>query len=250
MEAFTPENSIKGWAERAIMIMDQEAQGLFSLGKFPNQLPGLLRNPDLIGVGGDTRKMNLARTQFDEEEYIDGLEPDSFDSEKIASQDLILVVGHEMTPTDGAISNKCWLDTVTTEHIAYRWLRNLAAQLEKFTHNLAISHARVLLSDLDYQVFSFLTDGWSSTLVFVGISPFLSNQVPIPDSAGEALPAQYGFRPEDTDDTPELICSLVRRLLELVGQNAQGQFLNLAGLDGMLFFALQNGELLSQNEDF
>ena len=82
MEAFTPENSIKGWAERAIIIMDQEAQGLFSLGKFPNQLPGLLRNPDLIGVGGDTRKMNLTGTQFDEEEDVECLKKGCFYCEK------------------------------------------------------------------------------------------------------------------------------------------------------------------------
>jgi len=73
VEAFGLENRIKGWAERAIMVMDQEAQGLFSLGKFPNQLPGLLRNPGLIGIGGDAREMNLAGTQFDEEEHVECL---------------------------------------------------------------------------------------------------------------------------------------------------------------------------------
>jgi len=46
VEAFGLENRIKSWAKRTIIIMDQEPQGLFSVGKFPNQLPGLLRNPD------------------------------------------------------------------------------------------------------------------------------------------------------------------------------------------------------------
>ena len=32
VEAFGLENRIKGWAERAIIVMDQEAQGLFSVG--------------------------------------------------------------------------------------------------------------------------------------------------------------------------------------------------------------------------
>ena len=58
--------------------MDQETQGLFSVGKFPNQLPGLLSNPDLIGIGGDTSKMNLARTQFDEEEHVEWSEARRF----------------------------------------------------------------------------------------------------------------------------------------------------------------------------
>lgn len=56
MEAFGLENRIKGWVKRAVIVMDQELQWFFSVGKIPNQLPGLLRNPNLIGVGGDTRK--------------------------------------------------------------------------------------------------------------------------------------------------------------------------------------------------
>ena len=55
------------------------------------------------------------------------------------------------------------------------------------------------------------------------------------------MPAQDGFRLEDTDEIPELICGLASRLLEFVGQNGQGQFLNLAGFDPVIEFALQDG---------
>ena len=61
------------------------------------------------------------------------------------------------------------------------------------------------------------------------------------------MPAQHGFRLKDTDDIPELICSLMSSPLEFGGQNAKGQFLNPAGPDGVLVFALQDGQLLSQN---
>ena len=83
VEAFRLENGIKSLAKRAIIIMDQEAQGLFSLGKLPNQLPGLLRHPDLIGIGGDTGEMDAASTQFDEEEHVNGLQQDGFYCEKV-----------------------------------------------------------------------------------------------------------------------------------------------------------------------
>ncbi len=73
VDAFGLKNRIKGWAERAVIVMDQEAQGLFSVGKFPNQLPGLLSNPDLIGFDGDTSKMDAARPQFNEEKHVYGL---------------------------------------------------------------------------------------------------------------------------------------------------------------------------------
>jgi len=94
VEAFGFENSIKSLAERAIIVMDQEAQGLLSVRKIPNQLPGLLSNPGLIGIGGDTSKMNLARTQFDEKEHIECLKKHSVHSEEITRQDLIFVVVH------------------------------------------------------------------------------------------------------------------------------------------------------------
>ena len=83
MEAFGLENGIKSLAEGAIIVMDQEAQGLFSLGKLPNQLSGLLSDPDLIGIGGDTGEIDAASTQFDEEEYVNGLQQDGFYSEKV-----------------------------------------------------------------------------------------------------------------------------------------------------------------------
>ena len=64
------------------------------------------------------------------------------------------------------------------------------------------------------------------------------------------MPAQYGFRLKDTDDTPELICSLISGPLEFGGQNAKGQFLNPAGFDRMFMFALQDGQLLAKNKNF
>jgi len=167
--------------------MDQEAQWLFSVGKFPNQLPGLLRNPDLIGVGSDTSKMDVARPQFNEEKHVFGLKKDSFHSEEITRQDLFFVVGHQMTPTNGSIPNRRWLDTITVEHISNRCQGDLKAQLEKFSHNLAITQAGVLSSKTENQVFSFLADRWSSTLVFVRGGPFAPNQFPIPDTQGGTL---------------------------------------------------------------
>jgi hypothetical protein len=97
--------------------MDQEPQWLFSVRKFPNQLSGLLRNPDLIGVGGNTSKVDAARPQFNEEK---------------------LVVSHEMTPTNGSIPNRHWLNTISIKHIADCCQGDLEAQLEEFTCNLAI----------------------------------------------------------------------------------------------------------------
>jgi hypothetical protein len=63
--------------------------------------------------------MNLSSTQFNEEEHIDSLKPDSFHSEEVASQDLFFVVAHQVTPTNGSIANGCWLDSMTVENISH-----------------------------------------------------------------------------------------------------------------------------------
>jgi len=41
-------------------------------------------------MGGEARKMDAPRAQFDEEEHVDGLQPDGFYREEISSQDLVL----------------------------------------------------------------------------------------------------------------------------------------------------------------
>ena len=64
------------------------------------------------------------------------------------------------------------------------------------------------------------------------------------------MPTKHGLRLKDEDNALELICGQVSRLLELGGQNGQGQFLNPAGADRVLELALQNGQLLTENQDF
>ncbi len=54
------------------------------------------------------------------------------------------------------------------------------------------------------------------------------------------MPTKNGFRLEDADDILELICGSVRYLLGLGGKHGQGHFLNPAGSDGVIEFALQD----------
>ena len=143
LQVFRLENSSKCSAETAVIVIDQEPQGLFSIGKFPNQMPGLLSNPKLIRVSRDTGKMDTPRTQFDEEEHIDSLRPDSFDGEKVTGQDLFFVVSHQVTPANRTIANLCGLDAVTVENVANGWLRNLETQLDELALDFAVSPARV-----------------------------------------------------------------------------------------------------------
>ena len=90
--------------------------------------------------------MDPARTQFNEEERINDLKPDSLDCEKIARQDLFFVMGHQMTPAYRSIANNRWLDPVMVKNISNGWLWNLEAQFDEFALDFPVAPTRVLLS--------------------------------------------------------------------------------------------------------
>jgi len=119
VKGFTLKDDVKGTGELAIIVVDQETEGGFSGIKLPNQLSGLLGDPDIIGVVRNAGEMHSAGAEFDEEEHIEGLQADGFEGEEVAGQDLIFVMAHEVTPGDGAAANACREDPVpVVEHIA------------------------------------------------------------------------------------------------------------------------------------
>jgi len=64
------------------------------------------------------------------------------------------------------------------------------------------------------------------------------------------MPPKNGFRLKDAEDVSELICRLMRSSHDPGGQYCQGHFLNTAGSDTAIEFALQDRELLSKKKDF
>jgi hypothetical protein len=142
---------------------------------FPNQLPGLLSNPGLIGIACNTSKMNASRTQFNEEEHLDGLKPGGIYSEKIAGQDPFFVVCQQMTPSNGTIANRHWLNSMPVENIAHSWLWNLETELDEFTLDFAISPTGLLMSKTENKFLKLFADWGSSILVLVWIGPFPAN---------------------------------------------------------------------------
>lgn len=118
MEAFRLEDSVKGLGELAVIVVDQEVKGASVIIEFPDQLSGLLRDPNLVGVCGDAREVHSTCVQFDEEQNIESLQPDGLDSEEITCQDLFLVMAHQLSPANGTIANRCRQDPVTIKYIA------------------------------------------------------------------------------------------------------------------------------------
>ena len=119
MQAFSLEEGVKGFAELAVIVVDQETCQSFLFIKLSYHLPGLLSYSESIWICSDASQVDTARGQFDEKEHIQGLQPDRFYGKKVASQDLFIVC-HQAAPTDGSAANWRRYDAVAFEHIADR----------------------------------------------------------------------------------------------------------------------------------
>jgi hypothetical protein len=94
------EHRIEGAHKLGILVVDQEMDRRFAVLQFPNHLARLLRHPGRIGMTGAASQVDAPRVQLDEEEHIHGLQEKAIDREKIAGQDLFLVVRHQVPPAD------------------------------------------------------------------------------------------------------------------------------------------------------
>jgi hypothetical protein len=104
MEALADEDSIESIRELAIVVADQEPQGMGFV-EVPQDLSGLLCNPGLGGVGGDASQVDATSSDLDEEEHIQSFLPYRFHCKEVARQKLIFVVREEDPPADGAVAN-------------------------------------------------------------------------------------------------------------------------------------------------
>ena len=128
----------------------------FLVFKFPDQLPGLLWRPRSSWVGRDSRNVNTACVQFNEEEHIQCPQPDGFYCEEVCGQKLFFVMCHQMSPTDRAATNQSWQDSVLLKYVPDACARYSETQLEHFPFDLAISPAWILLCQAQNQTFKFL----------------------------------------------------------------------------------------------
>ena len=59
----------------------------------------LLGNPSTIRIRGTTSEMNSSAPEFNEEQYVYRFQEKRFDGEEVTGQDLVFVVGLQVTPT-------------------------------------------------------------------------------------------------------------------------------------------------------
>jgi hypothetical protein len=99
MVALADEDGIECIRELAIVVSDQEPQGMGFV-EVPQDLSGLLCDPCLGGVGGNASQVDATSSDLDEEEHIQSFQTDRFHRKEVASQKLIFVVREEGPPAD------------------------------------------------------------------------------------------------------------------------------------------------------
>lgn len=112
---------------------------------------------------GAASKVNATAAQLDEEEHIQRLQEERLNGEKIASQNLVFIMAHQMAPARGATAFGRWWNTVPSEDVANRFVADCITQFSQFALNLAIASIRVLARQPYNESFDICRCTWTTT---------------------------------------------------------------------------------------
>ncbi len=98
MDMFGRKDRIECLGELCIVVTDQEVKPRRAFFQIPHNLACLLVHPGSIWMLGTASEVNTTAAQLDKEEHVERLQSESFYREKVACQDLVAVMGHELSP--------------------------------------------------------------------------------------------------------------------------------------------------------
>jgi hypothetical protein len=119
LDPFCRKHAIERGCEFRVIFVNEKSDHIpIVVFQIPDQLARLLCNPGFVGICRASCQLNSSGSQFDEEQPINGLEPNCFHREEIVSQDLILIVSQEAAPgTCRPLGYRS--DTMSLEDIAH-----------------------------------------------------------------------------------------------------------------------------------
>lgn len=92
-------NPIESGCELLIVVTDQKPDVGLTVDQLPHNLSGLLGDPCAFWVCGTIDEMNAPTADLNEHQHLDCLQKQRLHGEKVACQEVILVVRHQLTPT-------------------------------------------------------------------------------------------------------------------------------------------------------
>ncbi len=138
-DTFGAKNGIKGLSERGIVVMDEKVDGWIAPFEFPDHVPRLLFHPSSVGMRRAAREVNPTAAHFDKKQHINGLQEQGFDGEKVAGEYLVLVMGHQVTPTGRATSFRGRENTMAFQDVGNRFSAYFVAEFGQLPLDFAIA---------------------------------------------------------------------------------------------------------------
>ena len=166
--------------------MDEKAQRRLVFINRPDELSGLLRHPCTGGMSGTAREVDAARAKLDEEEDVQRLQKQSVHGEEVTSDELLFIMGHELSPTERRTTLTQGWYAVTSEDAGDGLIADLDAQFAQFSLDLAVAPV-IGTGKLQHQTLHFDIGSWSSAGYTMSVGPFPPRQFTMPLEDGLGL---------------------------------------------------------------
>jgi len=89
---------IEATRELAVPVANQKTNRLLPFTESPRDLPCLLGDPPLVGMGRAAGQMDATAAEFNEEQHVQSLEPHGVDREEIHRDDAACLRSEELSP--------------------------------------------------------------------------------------------------------------------------------------------------------
>ena len=105
---------------------------------------------------GAACEVDTTAAQLNKEEHIERLQKERFDCEKIARQNLIFVMGHELVPAWRTAPFGSMRDAVSSQDIGDGFVAKLDAQFGEFACDLEVAPVSIFACQSHDEPFNFL----------------------------------------------------------------------------------------------
>ena len=181
LDVLGSEHGVKARGERRISVMDEEADRQRPVLDLPTEMPRLLRHPGRGRMLSAAGEVDASRPKLDEEEHVDRPQESRLNHEEVAGEQVLPMVTEEGTPCGGAGTLGCWRDAMALEDIADGRAAHRVGELAQLAMDTGVPPARVLLRQLEDQVFEIRVDARTpSCVVPARERPLAPDKVPVP----------------------------------------------------------------------
>src|SRR5258708_37571629 len=113
---------------------------------------------------GAACEVDTTAAQLNKEEHIERLQKERFDGEKIARQNLIFVMGHELAPAWGTAPFGSVRDAMSSQDIGDGFVAKLDVQFGEFTCDLEVAPVSIFACQSYDEPFNFLVGAGTTAL--------------------------------------------------------------------------------------